>query len=245
MEGLSKILYTTVSSAVNEFIDVIVEEFSLDKDAVVDVWNRKVSPEVRVTATSSAKAPVKRAPRAKAEVADTGSKKTCQYAYVKGAKEGEYCGAKVSDDSASGNFCKKHLSHENSKEEKGASKRAPKKVTGKKAEAKEERTDVVAAVKASAPTVSIKMNERRRYQHEGTGLLFDRSSKEVYGREDASGNVVPLTAEDIILCKKYGFRYQAPENLTSAADKEDVEVEDDEDDEEEVDEDEDEEDEDE
>lgn len=215
MDSLSKNIYSVVSSAVDEFIDLLVAEFDLDKEKVVNVWNTKASAELAVV---SGKSIVKRAPRKKAESV-SGDKKTCIYTYVKGAKEGELCNAKVIDDSESGSYCKKHIAHENAKEVK-KTKKAPVKapVRGKKAEAVEEKKNVISALKATTPTVSIKMNARRRYYHSDTGLIFDRNTREVYGREDDEGELIPLKASDIELCKQYGFKYRLPENLTNDVD---------------------------
>lgn len=222
MEALSKQLFSCVSVAIDEFATKLASELGVDKSKVLDVWNSQVSQEVKVSAGVAKEAPAKK-PSSKAKSAPKGSadKKTCQYTYVKGAKEGEMCGAKVSDESSSGQFCKKHMGHEISKDEKKEPKKAPAKKSGggKKSEAKEEETPAVSGLKASMPPVSIKINEFRQYQHEGTKLLFDRKTEEVYGKADGKGGVIPLTTEDIASCKQFGFRFRVPEKLTSEKDK--------------------------
>lgn len=246
MESLAKSLYAATSSAVEEFIDRLVAELGVDKDAALAIWAatgedlkivdapKKAVPKKTVS-SSAGKKPSK----------SDDSKKTCTYVYVKGDKEGDFCGAKVSDESETGTYCKKHVSHDKKGDEKKVSTVTKKSTTvtakkpGKKAEAKEAEAEVIASLKEKAPVFSVKMNGFKNYEHEGTGLLFDRKTEDVYGRQKKDGSITPLTSDDIETCKKLGFKFRLPERMTSKEDK--VEEEDDE--EEEVAEDEDEEDE--
>ena len=231
MNALQKSLQTCVSSAVNDFIDQLVAaKLVSDKEKAVAVWNA-TGEELKIVEVPPAKkaaAPKKKdaAPKKK----DDDSKK-CQYVYVKGEREGESCGAKVSDESDSGSFCKKHLAHEKkgeekkaapAKKEKTSTSAAPKKTGGKKkADAKEAEAEAVAALKDSAPVFSVKMNKYKNYEHEPTGLLFDRKTEEVYGRQKSDGQVAQLTIDDLETCKCLGFKFRIPERLLYREEKAD------------------------
>ena len=117
MDSLAKTLYAATSGAVNDFIDKLVAEFKIDKDRAVALWN-KAGEEVAIVASPTAASPAKTKASAKktpakakkAEVEDDG--KRCQYKFIKGDKEGQNCGSKVSDESETGQYCKKHLGQE-------------------------------------------------------------------------------------------------------------------------------------
>ncbi len=231
MDQLQKSLNTCVKLAIDQYIERLVSDLNVDKEKALAVWNSSAGEDLKVIdapkkaapakkAASSAAAPAKRAKK------EDGDVKKCQYVYVKGDKEGESCSAKVSDESETGCFCKKHLAHEKKGDEKKSSggkktTAAPKKAVGKKkAEAKEAEADAVSNLKETAPVFSVKMNKWRNYEHEGTGLLFDRKTEEVYGRQKSDGTVVQLTLDDIETCKNLGFKFRLPERLVSKDEKE-------------------------
>ena len=58
-----------------------------------------------------------------------------------------------------------------------------------------------------------------------TGLVFG-TDKVVYGKQTDSGDIIPLTAEDIELCKKYKFVYKLPENLNVNKSLDDIKIDD-------------------
>ena len=86
----------------------------------------------------------------------------------------------------------------------------------------------VQGLKESAPVYNVRQNKFRNYEHEGTGFLFDRATRKVYGRQKNDGSIAQLTIEDIEKCHNLGFDYQIPVNLTSNKDKEEEEDEDEE-----------------
>jgi len=239
LKTLSQTIYNHVSTSVNEYIDKLVAEFKLDKEKAQAIWNSSVSDEIKITSETK-KAPAKRAPTKK-KADDGDDSKKCQYVYQKGAIEGKCCGSKVSEESESGKFCKKHLGQETKKAdakkpEKKTSAAAPKKESSSKAEAKEVTTDVIKSLKQSIPEIKIAKNSFGNYEHQGTGLLIDRPTKEVYGKQKSDGSVLPLTSEDIDDCKRLGFKYRVPEKIVGEEKDEeeesDVEAEEDDEDEE-------------
>jgi hypothetical protein len=55
--------------------------------------------------------------------------------------------------------------------------------------------------------IAIKKNKFGNFEHNSTGFLFN-SSKKVYGRQKDDGSIIPLTKEDIDLCKSSKFPYE-------------------------------------
>lgn len=211
MESLAKTLYSNLSNAVSQFIEKAAVQLSVDKQQLISIWNESVTEEVKIV---EKKTVVKKPKEQSSESSD--EKKTCEYLFKKGKSEGTLCGSKVSDESVTGLYCKKHLGQENAKEEKKDSNTKKMQIKKPKTEAKEEDTPVIDNLKQSPPVFTVKLNQYRRYVHEGTGLLFDRNTEEVYGREKGNGEVLSLTVEDIELAKSNGWKYRIPEQLKNA-----------------------------
>lgn len=57
----------------------------------------------------------------------------------------------------------------------------------------------------------VRMNEYGNYEHRPTSLVFNSASI-VYGKQ-VNEVVVPLTGEDIEVCKQHNFKYTIPESL--------------------------------
>ena len=124
------------------------------------------------------------------------------------------CTSKVCDDSS---YCKKHKTQEGKEDEAPVEKKA-KPTTKAKKETKD--SSVVSKIKESTPSLVIKKNKHGNYEHVETGLVLDKDTKEVYGRQTDSG-VVDLTAEDVETCKKFTFKVRLPQTISKK--KEDVE----------------------
>lgn len=226
MDPLAKTIYSAITTLSNKFIDDIVSEFKLDKEKLVAVWNKSNGDEIKIIDSSSStkKTAVKKPAKTKSE--DDGKK--CQYHFIKGEKEGEVCGCKVSDESTTGSFCKKHLGQE--KEKKPSAKKPSKagtkaKTTKAKNDEKESESKAVQKVADTAPVFNVKLNTWRNYElvidNKNVGLVFDRETEKVRGRQSPnSKDVLPLTAEDIETCRELGLQYNLPVNMTSNADKE-------------------------
>lgn len=113
----------------------------------------------------------------------------CVHKLLRGPRSGDCCGDKISNKSQTGNYCTKHIAHEN--------KTQAEKKTSKKDKDVDEKKDA---------KYTISKNKFGNYCHTPSGLVF-RSAKEkvVYGRQDSEGDLHPLTEEDIQICKKYKF----------------------------------------
>lgn len=66
----------------------------------------------------------------------------------------------------------------------------------------------------------INVNEWDRYEDTETGLLFD-TNKSVYGKQNReNGGVLPLTKDDIEICRNHGWNYLVEESESEESDEE-------------------------
>ena len=88
---------------------------------------------------------------------------------------------------------------------------------------------VLDRIKTTITSIIVKKNEFDNYEHIESGLVFNRITKCVIGKQDHNtGDVLSLNEDDIEICKQYKFKFDIPKNLNEEDD-----IEEDEDDEEE------------
>lgn len=85
----------------------------------------------------------------------------------------------------------------------------------KKRKGEPETPKVIKNIQSYIQTIKITRNTFGNFQHEETGLVFDKISKQVVGKQNPNGNVDMLTVEDIELCNKFKFKYILPDNLNA------------------------------
>lgn len=78
---------------------------------------------------------------------------------------------------------------------------------------------------AKRPTLVVRPNKHGNIEHQETGLVFEKKTKKVIGRQQDDGSVAEITQEDINICNKFNFAYTIPSNLDSNTGLEDVQVE--------------------
>lgn len=74
---------------------------------------------------------------------------------------------------------------------------------------------VIRNLLSKAPVMAVVSNTFGNLEHSETGLVFDRKTKKVVGKQNTSGTVDDLTKEDIQTCKEYNFTWEQPENIDS------------------------------
>ena len=162
-------------------------------------------------------------------------KAKCIHPISKGEKKGQSCGTSVSEESKSGKYCKKHLAQE------GKAEPVEKKTVSKKAATSEPlnkftKDELKEKIEKRTTEIEVRRNKFGNWEHQGSGILIDRDTRKAYGKQQSNGSVVPLTSEDIELCKSIGFKYVLPDNISSN-DNEEMDEEEDEDDDLDIDED--------
>ncbi len=156
----------------------------------------------------------------------TSSKAKCIHPIAKGDKKGQPCGVSVSDESKTGNYCKKHLTQEGKEEKKVETKKAAP-VKAKKEEVILSKQELKEQIEKRTQEVEVRRNKYGNWEHYGSGIVLDKQTRKAYGRQLDDGTVSPLSEEDIEVCKCVGFKYILPDNITSRDDKEDSNEEDD------------------
>jgi hypothetical protein len=78
--------------------------------------------------------------------------------------------------------------------------------TSKASTSKASTSKVIEEVKKTASFISIKKNKFGNYEHFDTGLVFNRDTSVVYGRQTEDGPVERLTQEDLEICKQHKFK---------------------------------------
>jgi hypothetical protein len=103
-------------------------------------------------------------------------------------------------------------------------KKAAKK-SKKKSQSATASSKVIKALTKKVPEIAIRRNDHNNLEHPETGLVFNKVSQKVFGKQNDDGTVDDLTDADIELCKKFKFKFDIPENLDSKTDLTNVEVE--------------------
>ena len=98
-------------------------------------------------------------------------------------------------------------------------------LTNTKTPKKTEESSVIRGIKDHAGELAIRRNKHGNFEHMATSLVFN-TDKLVYGRQQDDGGVVPLTVDDIEICKKYKFPFKLPENLNSVKTNAEIDIED-------------------
>ena len=110
--------------------------------------------------------------------------------------------------------------------------------SGSKSKASAPVAPVLASVAEKSGTLEIRKNKFGNEEHFESGLVFNKETKMVIGKQNPNGKLESLTDKDIETCKKYKFLYKLPENLSVEKGLQNVKVDElDEEDEEELDED--------
>ena len=85
---------------------------------------------------------------------------------------------------------------------------------------------VIKKINASIPAIQIRKNKFGNYEHVDTGLIFNKHTKKVIGKQHSDGQIVELSYSDIDLCNKYKFSYNLPENLNKKSTLDDIQIDD-------------------
>ena len=97
----------------------------------------------------------------------------------------------------------------------------------KKKKKKELKTPpVIKKINASIPAIQIRKNKFGNYEHVDTGLIFNKHTKKVIGKQHSDGQIIELSHSDIDLCNKYKFSYNLPENLNKKSSLDDIQIDD-------------------
>jgi hypothetical protein len=152
--------------------------------------------------------------------ASNASNNGCQYVNIRGDNKGKLCGGKVSQSSTSGKYCSKHLKEEKEEKSTNSEKKSP----AKEKTVKKQKDDFTSSTKEELKqkieerksTIPITRNKWGNYEHPDTNIVLDKETHMAYGKQNSDGKIIPLSAEDIEMCKILNFKYKLPESISSS-----------------------------
>lgn len=133
----------------------------------------------------------------------------CQHLFSKGKNDEKRCENKISLNSKIGKYCGKHLSNEIQKPKKISSR------VKKNQQQAEHELNVIKKLNDNKPLITIKRNVFGNYEHEDTGLVMNKETRKIIGKQLPNGSISVLTSEDIDNCKLWKFNYDLPVIITS------------------------------
>lgn len=189
MESLLKNIENSINTAVESFIDRIVEKYEqVDKKAVLKLWKSlnendksKLSSKEDKLSSKEDKKPLK-----------TGQ--GCPYEFTKGTNAGTTCGKKSKDGNE---FCSIHRD------------KADKPKKEKKVLPEPIKTSSKSTLKTSEEKVVLRKHpDLAKFYHPETKMVFHSAENRVVVGKVEDNIVSPLTEEDVELCKKWRFAIQ-------------------------------------
>jgi hypothetical protein len=232
MSSISSQIEAVLDNYVNNFFNSIKERFSdhLDENGdayislndVISLWNqwnvksdnvpKQVQKNVNQVLMADKKEETKKT--------ETKSVDGCQYINSRGDNKGKPCGGKVSQSSKSGKYCTKHLKEEKEeKETKTETKKSVEKVAPKKTKddfTPATKEELKQKIEERKPTINIMKNKYGNYEHADTHIVLDKESHMAYGKQ-VNDKVIPLSSDDIEMCKILNFKYKLPESLSTSS----------------------------
>jgi len=234
MSKLSK----QIDSIILEFCETIAQKFGLNKMDVYALWSDDQAPvSSSSSSSSSSEKGEKNEKSASADVTEMTPEKvlTCTKDYLMA-----YCKSKGLKQSGKKEEIIQRVldSLKASGSSSSASASPAVKASTSKSKASAPTAPVLASVAEKSGTLEIRRNKFGNEEHFESGLVFNKETKMVIGKQNQNGKLDSLTDKDIETCKKYKFLYKLPENLSVDKGLQNVKVDElDEEDEEELDED--------
>lgn len=211
--SLSQALTKNIEMAIESYVKTVSEKYNLDKDQLLSLWFgsevKSVSKKATVETIDMDDLSIERLHKCnKAELVALCKSKGTK---CTGTKE-------VLIDRLLG------------KEESGMAKpKVEKKTETKEKPKKADRAiasvDVVKKLTADIPAIPIRRNAHGNLEHPETGLVFDRKTETVIGKQEDDGTIADLTDEDIEACKRFKFKYAIPDNLDKKDNLDNVKIE--------------------
>jgi hypothetical protein len=216
---LAKQIENNIQEAIREFAERISERYGLDTIEIMKLWecsktgnDKKQTIEKNNIVTKPISIPQKEIPEkvldkkpsvAKSDTSSCSSGEGCPYLFIKGAREGEYCGSRPKNGAV---YCSRHKKYEGT--EPKQKKVLP---TSKKSI-----SEVVKSKKVSPrKEINIVLRKHKilcQLWHQDTGMVFRSAKERVVIGKAVSDVLKPLDNDDIEICKAHGFKYEIEPN---------------------------------
>jgi len=190
--SLNKSLTSEMESVLSTFFDSLASKYKIDRDALTKEWNSssKSSKPSLASVDMDDISPLRLSKCNKKELEALCRSRNHK---VSGSKQ-ELIG---------------RLTGSEPKKEVKVSEPKPKKVT----RADVASSPVIKNLISQTNVIPILTNAFGNLEHPETSLVFDRKTENVIGKQGDDGTILPITDDDIQLCKKFKFKFNIPENL--------------------------------
>ena len=202
LTDIEKIIETVVS----EYNAKLSEKYNLKSDELQELWKQISGSDVKV-----AKVTKKTTTDDKSETASVKSGRSkksteggCPYVFIKGKDEGNSCGSKPKDGLT---YCGKHQKCEGVGQ--AEKKKSP---VGKKSIANSPDNKDKKPKEEKKVQIVIRLNKKLdKYWNPETFLVFKSKEDRVVVGSYKEEKYEKLTPDDIVICEKYGFKYEKDE----------------------------------
>jgi len=195
-----------INKIVNEYNSKLVEKYNLDSTDLQELWKDISGTNSKKNKSETSSVKSEKSVKSKKKIEGG-----CPYVFIKGKDEGTTCGSKPK---SGGTYCGKHQKCE------GVGQAEKKKTPlGKKtiSEASEQKDKEPIKKKVQ---IVIRLNKQLdKYWNPETSLVFkSKEDRVVIGsyRDEKFETLIP---DDIVICEKYGFKYETEKSTDKKADK--------------------------
>ena len=188
----------SLNNAINNYISAVAVKYSLNEDELKQIWNGEIIPSPKSAATPPS------------TPASTSNLSATELSKLKNSELAAHCKARGLKTTGTKQELVDRLLNVG-----GAAAAAAVVPTTPKKKEKETPSVAPKLAQSTIQTVQIKKNSFGNFEHSESGLVFDKVTQKVIGKQNKDGTVKSLTDEDIDTCNKYKFKYVIPENLNA------------------------------
>jgi hypothetical protein len=218
--SLSQTLFKGVNDVIQSYVNTIAEKYNLNSDELISLWDE--------SSLSKPKIPVKDSQKSLVDMSDVSIERLHK---ANKAELVALCKSRGYKCTGTKELLISRLlgKEEESKKEVEKKEVTKKEVTKKEVEKKEKdfkgKPDIIKKLIADIPCIPVRRNAHGNLEHPQTGLVFDRKTETVIGKQQDDGTVSELTDDDIEECKRFKFKYTIPSNLDKRDNLDNVKVE--------------------
>jgi len=213
MDVLFQNIEFTIKEAISEYSKIISSKYNIDQDELHTLWqsvssnieliNKKTSTSSHIEKTKdddtasivSTKSSKKSPAKAKVEKSCEGG--VCCYIIKRGEKSGSRCDKpkKVGD------YCTLHKKYASESSDNAS-------VTGSVVSTKSKASTTSSKpVKKSVDKILRKNKDLDKFWHAESRMVFKSKTERVVIGRESSGEILPLSPDDKMVCEQYGFKY--------------------------------------
>jgi len=204
--SLSESILNYINDAVEKYIDRVVDKYNLNKDELYNLWTSGSDKAVKNVKSNTTKVSA----LTSIDTDDISEERLIKCTKV---ELSALCKARSLKCTGTKSVLISRLLGND--ENAAVVKKVSKSTKGSKAATSS--SSVINKLTANVPNVAIRRNRFDNYEHPETHFVFDKKTQRVLGKQDDDGTVLPLSVEDINMCKKYKFNYMVPDNLNQGA----------------------------